>query len=196
MKSTIRAFLLALVFCMGNTSRAAEEQPANLIGNPGFEEPVISQAGVAPGAPWNLFSNKLTLMELTRTIKRSGEQSLKITSQKIPNAYQGFNQTVPVKTGEKYTFSAYMINNKEDPLSGTTHAQLVIEWVNEQGKEISRDYSQVITSSLSKMRWELITLRKKAAPGGAVSARFGIHLSEGEKGGKGSIFVDDVFLQE
>ena len=180
----------------GRAASAAETEPANLIGNPGFETPVLSQGGVAPSEPWQLFSNKLILMELSRDIKHAGEQSLKFSSQKVPNSYQGCNQVIPVKAGNKYTYSAYLINNKEDPLGGTTHIQLVIEWVNEQGKEISRDYSNPIGSSLSKMRWEILALRKKVAPAGAVTARFGIHLSEGEKGGKGSLYIDDVLVQE
>ncbi|HBA85041.1 MAG TPA: hypothetical protein DCZ95_13190 [Verrucomicrobia bacterium] len=195
----MRAWLFSLLLVFASTVDClvyADDEPANLIGNAGFEEPANAQEGVSPGAPWQTFSSKLNLLELTRSNKRTGEQSLKMTSQKLPNAYQGINQAIPVEGGKKYTFSIYAINNKQDPLGGTTHAQLVIEWVDDKGKEISRDYSAPVGSSLTKMRWETIALRKKAAPNGAVSARFGIHFSEGEKGGKGSIFVDDVLLQQ
>ncbi len=98
--------------------------------------------------------------------------------------------------GKKYTFSMYALNNRDDSLGGSAHLQLSIEWIDGSGKEIARTYSQPGTASLSKMRWETIAIRKIQAPKGAVQAKFGIHLSDGEKGGKGSVFLDDALIEE
>ena len=70
----------------------------------------------------------------------------------------------------------------------------MIEWKNEAGKEINRVTSPAWTRSLSRIRWGAITIKKVEAPADAVQAIFGIHLSEGDEGGKGSVVIDDVVI--
>ncbi len=175
---------------------AQETGSRNLAENPGFEAPINAPEGSPPGSPWETFTSKINRMQVSREAVRTGEQSIKFSAQKIVKGYQGMTQHLPVTAGTKYSFFIYAMSDKNDPMGGSAHLQLVIEWLNADGKEIGRDYSAMITSSLSRMRWELMALRKKAAPSGVASARFGIHLSEGEKGGKGSVFVDDAFVEE
>lgn len=188
MKQTI----LCLSLMIGSSLAASA---ANLAPNPGFEIPANAPEGTA-AQDWLLFSSKQTLSFVAREVKRTGEQSLKVSAQKLPGSYQGVYLSLPVTEGEKYTFSIYAINNKVDPVGGTAHGQLALEWIDATGKEISRDYSQIWNSSLSKMRWETIAIRKKQAPKGAVNAKFGIHFSDGDKGGKGSFFIDDVLIEQ
>lgn len=173
---------------------ASEEAIENLAVNPGFEAPADAEAGTMP-ADWISFTSKGVYIGLDRELKRGGEQSVKMTTQRVIDGYQGLSQKLPVVAGEKYTFSAFIMSDKRDPLGGTGHCQLVIEWHNEVGKEIGRKYSPVYDSSTSKLRWNSAFIRNEEVPAGATLAIFGIHLSEGKKGGKGSILVDDVLIQ-
>ena len=193
MKSWIALFFSLVVFPL-SLSAASEEKIENMAVNPGFEEPANAEAGIMPGQ-WITFTSKAIVIGLDREFKRSGEQSLKITTQHLVDGYQGVSQKLPVVAGEKYTLSAFIMNDKRDPLGGTGHCQLVIEWQNDMGKEIGRKYSPVYDSSISKLRWDSAFIRNEQAPVGATLAIFGIHLSEGKKGGKGSVLVDDVLIQ-
>ncbi len=185
-----------ILFAVGSGDILAQESaPANLAANPGFEEPADAQEGLMP-AGWEFFTSKISQMGITREIKRSGQQAMKLRAQKVPGAYQGVFQKIPVTPKEKYTFAVNVISDKSDPLGGTAHGQLVIEWYNAQGKEISREYCTPWNINLSKLRWEPIALRKKVAPAGATTASFGIHFSEGERGGEGAFIVDDIVIEK
>ena len=188
------AVLFSLMIFSVPFAAASDDIPENLAVNPGFEEPANAQAGIMPGQ-WITFTSKAIYIELDRELKRSGEQCLKMTAQQVVDGYQGVSQKVPVVAGDKYTFSAFVMNDKRDPLGGTGHCQLVIEWQNDLGKEIGRKYGPISDSSLSKLRWDSTMIRNEQAPAGATLAIFGIHLSEGKKGGKGSVLIDDVLIQ-
>ncbi len=103
---------------------------------------------------------------------------------------------MPVTAGSRYTFSAYFMNDKSDPLKNTASGMLVIEWKSADGKEMSRTLSKLWDSGLSKMRWEQFFINHVEPPKGAVSATFGIHFCEGKEGANGSVFIDDVMLIE
>ncbi len=194
MKNISSTAVLILCACLAAqfpAPAAAEEE--NLVANPGFEEPADAQDGALP-ASWEVFTSKETKLGITRAAKRSGEQSLRITAQGLAKGYQGVSVKLPVTPGQKYTFSAYVLNDRASSLGGTAHGQLCIEWHDDAGKELSRTYSKPWSGALSKMRWEDVSLRDQQAPKGAALAIFGIHLSEGEKGGLGSFLVDDVSI--
>ena len=193
MKWLLAVLFSSMVFSLSLAS-ASDEMPANLAVNPGFEEPTNAQTGIMPGQ-WITFTSKAIYIELDREFKRSGEQCLKMTAQQVVDGYQGVSQKIPVVAGDKYTFSAFVMSDKRDPLGGSGHCQLVIEWQNELGKEIGRKYGPISDSSLSKLRWDSTMIRNEQAPMGATLAIFGIHLSEGKKAGKGSVLVDDVLIQ-
>ena len=186
---------LALALGIGglNTAVAKDKDKAeaeeNLAVNPGFEDP--AGEGLQPAA-WNIFSTKKVDILTTQSTKKSGNQAVRMTAQDMPKAFQGMTQTIPVAAGEKYTFSADLINDKLSPLAGSVSGTLVIEWKNGEGKEINRAISPPWTRSLSRIRWGTVTIKKVEAPSDAVQAIFGIHLSEGEEGGKGSVVIDDV----
>lgn len=186
--------LLSLMVVPLSSMAASEEKIENLAVNPGFEDPSSAEEGVMP-SDWITFTSKGVYIELDRELKRNGEQAVKMTTQHLVDGYQGLSQKLPVTEGEKYTFSAFIISDKRDPLGGTGHFQLVIEWHNDAGKEIGRKYSPVYDSSISKLRWDSAVIRNEQVPAGATLAIFGLHLSEGKKGGKGAILVDDVLIQ-
>ena len=174
----------------------AEEKASNpnLAPNPGFEQPT-SPEGASP-ENWNAFSSKVNGIGVSKAAKHGGEQCMKMAAQKVPEAYQGLVLDMTVSPGDVYTFSVYVTNNKDDQLSGTAQGSLVIEWINASNKEVGRSTSTPWDRNLSRMRWESVSINKAKVPEGAATARFGIHLNDGQSGGKGSVFIDDVVIDK
>jgi hypothetical protein len=193
MKLRIEFVITMLLLCAW-TSPAQDTKDKNLITNGGFEE-LVAEGSNMPAA-WTPFTSKDVIITTTTDVKRNGAQSLKMTAQKIPNAFQGVNFNIPVTAGSRYTFSAYFMNDKSNPLKDTANGMLVIEWKSADNKEMSRTLSKLWDPSLSKMRWEQFSISNAEPPKGAVSATFGIHLCEGKAGANGSVFIDDVMLIE
>jgi hypothetical protein len=190
MSSTLRLSLVLLV-CFTGLYAASDANSLNLAENAGFELSLVEKD--RPSG-WYFFTSKAGSIALTREVKRSGEQCAKISTQKTPGAFLGLSQTLSVKPGEKYTFSVYLLNDKHDPLGGSAHGQLNIEWKDNTGKEIARITGAPWDLLVSRLRWEMYTIRNVEAPKGAVEGVFGIHLLDGEKGGQGSVFLDDVMI--
>ena len=194
MKFEIQRAVVMVLCCYAGSAFAQKSQNENLIPNAGFEQSISDED--AHPAEWICFTSKDQVLGITDSEKHSGSRSLKITAQETPNAYQGINYTFPIHTDTKYTFSVYVMNDKSNPLKSTAHGMLVIEWKAADNKEISRTLSKSWDQSLSKMRWEQFSLNNVKPPKGAVSATAGIHLCDGESGGKGSVFLDDALLIE
>jgi hypothetical protein len=193
MKHLFQFAIMAAACCAWNAS-AQDTKDNNLIANAGFEQ-AATEGGSMP-AEWVPFTSKNVVLETTGAVKRNGAQSLKITAQRIPNAFQGVNYTIAITAGSRYTFSAYVMNDKSDPLKNTVHGMLVIEWKSADNKEMSRTLSKQWDSGLSRMRWELFSINNAEPPKGAVSATFGIHFCEGKEVSSGSVLIDDVMLIE
>jgi len=193
MKLRIEFVITALLLCAW-TSPAQNTNNGNLIPNAGFEQAIAGEGSVP--AEWVPFTSKNVILGTTSAVKRNGAQSLKMSAQKIPNTFQGVNYTAPVNAGSKYTFSTYVMNDKNDPLKGTANGMLVIEWKSADNKEMSRILSKLWDPSLSRMRWEPFSINNAEPPKGAVSATFGIHFSDGKDVSSGSVFIDDVLLIE
>ncbi len=190
-----RRLLVSFILCPALILAAYAQQPdSNLTANPSFEEP---EGGVGQGpASWMLFTSKINAISLSDRAARTGSQSLKMSAQKLPDAFQGANMFLDVNEEERYSFSAYIIGDREDKIGGSAHGMLVIEWKREDGSEITRTVGpQWEARNLSRLRWEQIQLNKIPVPKGAVKAVFGIHLCDGKQGGKGSIYVDDVIIE-
>ena len=185
--------MIAALLCAWN-AHAQDTKDRNLLANAGFEESVTGEGSVP--AVWVPFTSKNVVMATTGAVKRNGTQSLRISAQKIPNAFQGINFNIPVTAGSRYTFSAYVMNDKNDPLKNTATGMLVIEWKSADDKEMSRTLSKMWDTGLSKMRWEQLSINNAEPPKGAVSATFGIHFCEGKEGAAGSVFIDDATLIE
>lgn len=195
MRKTLSLACLCAVACLLPliVVQAEDEDAGNLVVNPSFEDPMDAAENALP-LSWEVFTSKETKLGIIRTAKRSGDQCLRISAQGMAKAYQGVSIKREVTPGEEYTFSVFVMNDRSNPLGGTGHGQLCIEWHDATGKEISRQYSTLWNSSLSKMRWEGFSLRDQVAPKFAATAIFGIHLSDGDKGGEGSFLVDDVSI--
>ena len=193
MKHSLRFALAACLVCAYAAS-AEDATDKNLVPNRGFEQSVADEGSVP--TDWVPFTSKNVIIVTSGAAKHSGEQSLRISAQRIPNAFQGVNFTNSVNAGSRYTFSAYVMNDKNDPLKNTATGMLVIEWKSADDKEMSRTLSKMWDPGLSKLRWEQISINNAEPPKGAVSATFGIHFCDGKSGASGSVFVDDVMLIE
>lgn len=188
-------WVVAMLLCPALLiSSHAQQEESNLAVNPGFEEPA---GGVGqPPTGWMLFTSKMNMMGVSDKAARSGSQSLKMSAQNLPDAFQGANFFTDVNEGERYNFSAFLVSDREDKIGGTAHVMLVIEWKRADGTEVTRTLSSLShAQNISRLRWEQIQLAKVQVPKGAVKAAFGIHLCEGKKGGKGTVFVDDVLIE-
>lgn len=185
----------ALLVVLGLIAGPAVAQPVastNLLANPGFEE--SPQNDPAPPAGWERYSTAKMESSVTAAAHLGGLQCLKLASQGVPRAFQGLTQRIDIVAGEKYTFSASVMNDQSDPLKGMAYLQLCVEWQNAEGREVARNFSPPQGQTFSKSRWTLVEIRKVKAPPGAMRAVVGIHLYEGERGGKGSLLVDDAWF--
>lgn len=160
--------------------------------NPGFEEPAGSE-DVMP-AIWSFFSSRVNGIAVTAQGPRNGKQCARMTAQKFPTAFQGLITELPVQGGQKYTFSVYVMNSKTAPLKGSAQLGLVVEWRDDQNREVARIASALLDSTLSKMRWTQLALSGMTAPENAVRAVFGIHLHDGPQGAEGTVLLDDVVV--
>jgi hypothetical protein len=167
---------------------------ANLAVNGGFERPA-GQRDIMP-EDWFSFASDSLRIFVTDEIARSGRQALKMEAQGKAEAYMGIIARFPVKAGRSYAMEAYFRRNRDNSLGGTARVQIVIEWLDADGNELKRDESRTFGQNLSAMRWERRTLMGKTAPPGATEAVFGIHLNDGDDGGRGSLFIDDCAIFE
>ena len=169
---------------------AQELATANLLANPSFED---TPGDVKePPYKWEYYSSSKRTLTIASEQHGQGEQCVYLKAQEMANQYQGIIQNIEVGAGQTYTLCTSLINDKLHPLGGTAKVQMMVEWRNQAGKEISRSAAPLLDYTLSRMRWETPCLRKVIAPEGAVRAVFGLHLLDGDKGGKGGVFIDDV----
>jgi hypothetical protein len=188
----MKTALLVVVGLIAGPAIAQPEASTNLLANPGFEESPRNDP--APPVGWERYSTAKVGSSVTGDAHLGGQQCLKLSSQGVPRAFQGLIQRIAVVSGEKYTFAASVMNDERDPLKGMAYLQLCVEWQNAEGREVSRHFTPPQGQTVSKTRWTLLEVRKVKAPPGAVRAVVGIHLYEGERGGKGCLFVDDAWF--
>ncbi|HEY8241176.1 MAG TPA: hypothetical protein VIH35_07010 [Kiritimatiellia bacterium] len=180
------ALFLALGFAA--TCARAGSKDVNIAKDPGFEE-----AGVGDKilANWDYYSSKVNNMALVEGKARSGAKCLRLGCQGTKNAHLGVSQMFDVVPKGKYTFRAYVMNDKDDRLSDDVVGNIGVEWYDAEGNEISRVSSKEWDPKLSKMSWQEYEVETKA-PQYASKVKFVIYLREGVKGGKGAILVDDA----
>ncbi len=193
--ATVAILVATLHLCVVAVSgtRATEEaatKPGTAAENPGFEA-VSSRDGKLPDV-WELFASESVKAELLDVHARSGAKCLKMEAQQRAHAYQGVFQRLSVEPGDACVFEGYVRNNPEDGLTATAYGQLCVEWLDAQGKELGRGYSEPWDSSLSRLRWTRVSIPELVAPDTCATAVFGIHLSDGKEAASGSFLLDDV----
>ena len=169
----------------------AQSPDTNLAKNPGFEE--WNEELRCP-VDWGTWFTHVSGIVPDSDEKHGGTQSLKMTTQQTRDALHCVIQTLDVIPGQKYTFMAWVKNNKLDAMRGSATGCLSIEWKDGLDKELGRVSSGLWDKNLSRLRWELISLKNQPPPTGAVKANFVISCGDGTKEGCGSFFVDDVVI--
>lgn len=182
----------ALCLCAWCGSAADEPEPDSALANPSFEGGEGVDGQLPPA--WGYYSTHKPSISVTTKIGRTGSQAAEMTAQGVAQGGQGLIQRIPVNPGEVYTFTAYVRNNPDAPLGGSAWVQLVIEWLDAAGRELTRTWGQPQDKMMSRLRWSEMSIANVKPPPRAVKAVFGVHLYEGDKGGKGSVLVDDVGL--
>lgn len=185
--NTFFALLGALVFCSTQEGRAADP---NLLKNGNFEK------HMSPNLPsaWQAFSSEKNHWYGTFSHEdaSTGSSSVSFLNPDKKVDHQGLFQTVRVKAGQRFEFSVYVANNPDQPLGGLSHGQLSIEWVDAQGKELDRSWSQAWGSHASMEKWVRYAM-VGTAPAKAVQGNFVITLfSEGETAG--GFVIDDAVV--
>jgi hypothetical protein len=188
------ALLLGGALLVPDITAAESSGGNNLLANPGFE---TQSAGVAWPEGWQNYASSENKVIASRDMCHGGTQAVHISAQRIAGAFQGVIQRLAVRGDARYKFTAYLLNDRRDALAGSAYTQLVVEWLDESGLEIRRDYGADCSISLSRTRWEAVSLNKIQAPNDAVEAIVGVHLFDGDSNGKGAVLIDDAsFVEE
>jgi hypothetical protein len=164
----------------------------NLLANPGFESP--QEPGALPEG-WGWFTSDKRKMGVSDEEAHSGAQSLKVSAQNIDDAQLGVLQEIAVEPGERYEFTAEILNADQDRMRGNLWGSIDVEWLDANGNEIARETGEYWKRTTSKMHWKDYELDTKA-PDGARRARFVIRVMDGRPHGSGSFYIDDVTLEK
>lgn len=166
----------------------------NMLHNGDIEDPQEG-AGQLPTA-WDHYSTQRQRGGLIAGNGRNDSQCAMLKAHRAPKSGQGILQVIHVIPGRRYDFEAYVKNDSEQPLKGDLVGHLVIEWLNEAGREVGRTSSEEWGPSLSRLTWRKVGIRRARAPERAAMAKFGIHLFERTGTAEGAFLVDDVTVVE
>lgn len=170
-----RSLALTVVF-LGFTQASADE----LLVNAGFEH------SVAKGTMPKSWRGDTNVYSLDRTVKRSGEASLKYENAE-PNHYRLAAQMVPLLPGRKYRFSVWI---KTDQIVGQeSGATICLEWQDKDGKWMGGTYPTGIKGTRDWTRVEGVVRIPKEA--GAVNLQCYVR-----KGMTGTAWFDDVTVEQ
>jgi len=180
--------LAALIGALVGTNQA---RAANLLANPGFEDPVTSDGPPFVGS-WEAFNGGAgASANNSTTTPRSGLQDLRLAITNTDNTFAGAFQDVPgLVAGSLGTFSGWIMSPSV-PLD--LDSEVRIEWRNSvSNTEVSRtaNLNPVATSQYTPFNL-LATV-----PAGADTARvvYAIQTFSGGPTNNGIVFVDDTFF--
>ena len=169
-------FLSLATISLTITGAAANE----LVVNGGFEQ---SAANAPMPESWR---GDTTVYSLDRTVKRSGEASLKYVNTD-PNRYRLAAQKLPLQPGRKYAFSVWV---KTDQILGQeSGATVCLEWQGQDGKWMGGRYPSGVKGTADWTRVEgIVRLPKEAA---TVNLQCYVR-----KGMTGTAWFDDVSVEQ
>ncbi|MBN1269200.1 MAG: hypothetical protein JXB04_06395 [Kiritimatiellae bacterium] len=173
----------------------SDDADANLLPNPGFEAPAGTEGEMPDG--WDFFCTAdKPRIGITAADKYRGSQCARLAVREVKDAAQGIFVEMPVEEKSRFTYEAYVRSDPAAPLGGSAEGMLVIEWLDAGGREVGRAASKPLDRNLSRLRWTRVSLKRERVPDGARKARFGVHIADGNRDGKGAFLVDDVLLTE
>jgi hypothetical protein len=161
---------------------------ANLLTNPGFENPVLGGGDVFGATGWNVFGGG------TYTIKaspHSGDNAFK-TFGVTSGAYQEF----PASAGQQWQGSAWILNPSFDAMSGVQVAAVNIEWRDAADGLISfisspNGLNAASPQGSTAVDYSLAPV-SGVAPAGTAKARFVLLTGAFGGNGGGAPFFDDA----
>jgi hypothetical protein len=184
MKHKLLALTAALVFSLTNSPFAA----ANLLANPGFEDPITFDGPPFVGS-WEGFNGGGASAFNSSLMPRTGLQSLGLSISTTPNTFAGALQDVSgLVSGTEYTWGGWHATTSS-PLS--LGVEIRIEWRNSgSNTEISRTPNLTPIPSAAYSPFSLTA----AVPVGADTARvvYAIQSFSTNPFGNGTVYVDDV----
>ena len=176
--------LVALMLVAAGSAKAS----ANLLANPGFENPVLGGGDTFGAVGWTVFGGG------TYTIKTSphaGDNAFK-TFGVTSGAYQEFATT----PGQSWQGGAWILNPSFDAMSGAQIAAVNIEWRDASSNLISFTSSPGGLSASSPQGSTAADYKYAAvsgvAPAGAATARFVLLTGAFGAPGGGAPFFDDA----
>lgn len=176
--------LLALALLVAGSASAS----ANLLANPGFENPVLGGGDTFGAVGWNVFGGG------TFTIKNaphSGDNAFK-TFGVTSGAYQDFATTA----GQSWQGGAWILNPSFDAMTGAQIAAVNIEWRDASNNVLSYISSPGGLTAASPQGSTAADYSyapvSGVAPAGAVTARFVVLTGAFGAPGGGAPFFDDA----
>ncbi len=169
------------------TELSVPERPVNM----SFEQPAAGENPYVCPDHWFWFSSTPELfIGVTDRRAKDGLQSCRLRGQSDEEAYQGIAQRFKASPGQEYTFSVFVMNDRKDPIIGASYGQISLEWQDEAGQEISRDYGPAWHHELRFDAWTRFVVEAKA-PDHAVMGVVVITFFSRNSGGYGTFYIDD-----
>ena len=170
---------------------------ANLLGNPGFENPATPAAPpeyFGAGASWTSFGGGIFTVSSVVAPPHTGNQSLKLFGGCCSGAFQQY----PTLPGETWNGGVWMQNFSGDPMTGGQVAAVNIEWIKADGTTQSSIIPFIsngtFTAASPRNVWTLQPI-SGVAPADAAFARLVVITGDFLPGGPGGApFYDDAFL--
>lgn len=172
---------------------------ANVLGNPGYETPVISPPlppeYFGAGAAWSSFGGGIFTVGAAVVPPHSGGQSLKLFGGCCSGAFQQF----PAIPGQVWNGGVWMLNSTRDRMVGGQVAAVNIEWKQADGSTASAITAFISNGTFTAASpvdiWTLQTITG-VAPADAAFARFVVITGDFLPGGPGGApFFDDAFFE-
>lgn len=186
MNSIIRFFNGGLALCaIGSLSLFATNGHANLLTNPGFEDPVTSDGAPFVGF-WEAFSGGGSASFNSTVAPLSGLQHLELQINATANTFAGVFQDVPaLSAGQELIWSGWA----RDVGTDAGGSEIRIEWRDSVNNvEISRTANLVPTLSGQYTQWSLVD----TVPAGADLARVVYAIQSFGAGPNQNIYLDDT----
>ncbi len=173
---------------------------ANVLGNPGFESPVIPVGGppeyYGAGDSWTSFGGgiyTIATFVVAPNAAHSGSQLLKTFGGCCSGAFQQF----PAVPGQTWNGGVWMLNSVSDPMASGQVAAVNIEWIRADGvTQVSFISNGTFTGASTMNIWTLQTITGVAPPDAAfarlvvITGDFLAPLPPG-----GAPFFDDAFFE-
>ncbi|MEQ1834483.1 MAG: hypothetical protein ABL977_15665 [Candidatus Eisenbacteria bacterium] len=196
-RAAVRACLLLATTALAVATPVVSQ--ANVLGNPGFENPATPVAPpeyFGPGAAWNGFGGGIFTVSSAIVAPHSGNQSLKMFGGCCSGAFQQF----PALPGQTWNGGVWMLNSSIDPMGGGQVAAVNIEWIQADGTTQSSIIPFIsngtFTAASTRDQWTLQTITGMA-PADAAFARLVVITGDFLPGGPaGAPFYDDAFLEQ